>query len=307
MKIFCRKIIINKPWLLKEKGPLLLACNHPNSFLDSVILDVLFQQPVWSLTRGDAFISRPVRKIFHALKMLPVYRTSEGAENVTINYKTFDFCLEIFKQKGIVQIFSEGICINEWHLRPLKKGTARLALKTWESNIPLRVLPVGINYSSYQRFGKNIFINFGAIITKNDIEWNIPEGLRYQSFNTRLREELAQLVFEIKKTDKRKQEKLLERKPVMAERILLSVPAGIGWLVHLPLYLPLKKYAWKKYRHSDHYDAVLSGLLLMTYPFYLLLIVLLLFIFIQSWWVFTLLFVLPFTAWSYTQVKEQLD
>lgn len=267
----------------------------------------MFQQPVWSLTRGDAFISRPVRKIFHALKMLPVYRTSEGAENVTINYKTFDFCLEIFKQKGIVQIFSEGICINEWHLRPLKKGTARLALKTWESNIPLRVLPVGINYSSYQRFGKNIFINFGAIITKNDIEWNIPEGLRYQSFNTRLREELAQLVFEIKKTDKRKQEKLLERKPVMAERILLSVPAGIGWLAHLPLYLPLKKYAWKKYRHSDHYDAVLSGLLLMTYPFYLLLIVLLLFIFIQGWWVFTLLFVLPFTAWSYTQVKEQLD
>jgi len=307
MKIFCRRIIINKPGLLKEKGPLLLACNHPNSFLDSVILDVLFEQPVWSLTRGDAFISNPVRKIFHALKMLPVYRTSEGTENIPGNYKTFDVCLEIFREKGLVQIFSEGICINEWHLRPLKKGTARLALKTWENNIPLRVLPVGINYSSFQRFGKNIFINFGEIITKNDIDWNIAEGLRYQSFNNKLKEQLALLVFEIEKEDKKKQQNLLERKPSIAERILLSVPAAIGWLSHFPLYLPLKKYAWKKYRHSDHYDAVLTGLLLITYPFYLLLIVLLLFVFTKSWWVFTLLFVLPFTAWSYTQVKDQLD
>ena len=307
MKIFCRKIIINKPELLKEKGPLLLACNHPNSFLDSVILDVLFEQPVWSLTRGDAFVNKPVKKIFYALKMLPVYRTSEGTENISGNYKTFNDCLEIFREKGVVQIFSEGICINEWHLRPLKKGTARLALKTWESNIPLKVLPVGINYSSFRRFGKNIFINFGEIITKNDIEWEIAEGLRYQSFNNRLREQLSQLVFEINNADKKKQEKLLERKPAIAERILLFVPAAIGWLTHIPLYLPLKKYIWKKYCHSDHYDAVLMGLLLITYPFYLLFIVLLLFVSIKSWWVFTLLSIFPFTAWSYTQLKGQLD
>ena len=41
-KIFCRRIIINNRELLKEKGPMLLACNHPNSFLDAVIMDILF-------------------------------------------------------------------------------------------------------------------------------------------------------------------------------------------------------------------------------------------------------------------------
>jgi 1-acyl-sn-glycerol-3-phosphate acyltransferase len=57
--IFCRKIIINKKEVLKEKGPLLLACNHPNSFLDSVMLDILFEQPVWSLARVIHLLIQP--------------------------------------------------------------------------------------------------------------------------------------------------------------------------------------------------------------------------------------------------------
>ncbi|HEX7846029.1 MAG TPA: 1-acyl-sn-glycerol-3-phosphate acyltransferase, partial [Chitinophagaceae bacterium] len=167
--IFCRKIIINKPALLKSKGPILLACNHPNSFLDSVIINALFQQPVWSLARGDAFKKPFYARLLAALKILPVFRTSEGVENLAENYKTFDACIEIFKKKGIVLIYSEGKCINEWHLRPLKKGTARLAIRAFEENIPLQVLPVGINYSSFHRFGKNMFINFGNIITVSNV------------------------------------------------------------------------------------------------------------------------------------------
>ena len=71
--------------MLKEKGPLLLACNHPNSFLDAVILDILFEQPVWSLARGDAFSGKTINKILTAVKILPVYRTSEGVENGTLD------------------------------------------------------------------------------------------------------------------------------------------------------------------------------------------------------------------------------
>lgn len=307
MFIFCRRIIINKPALLKEKGPLLIACNHPNSFLDSVILDVLFGQPVWSLARGDAFINKTVNRIFRAVRILPVYRTSEGVENLSENYKTFDACLAIFKKNGVVQIFIEGICINEWHLRPLKKGTARLAIKAWEENIPLKVLPVGINYSSFRRFGKNLFINFGEVIEKNDIALSQPDGIRHQSFNILLEQQLKQLVFEIGKEDKEKQRKILEIKPSALKKILLSLPAFIGWLIHWPVYLPIKNFIFKRTNLNDHYDSILIALLLFTYPVYLLLIVLLLFFFIKSWWVFLLLLILPFTAWAYMQVKGQLD
>lgn len=305
--VFCRKIIINNRNILKEKGPLLIACNHPNSFLDSVILDILFEQPLWSLARGDAFINKKVSRIFKSVRMLPVYRTSEGVENLSGNYKTFEACLNIFRRNGLVHIYSEGKCINEWHLRPLKKGTARLAIKAWEENIPLKVLPAGINYSSFRRFGKNVFINFGEIITADIIDWNSTDGTRHLLFNNILRNQLEQLVFEIDKNDKIKQAAMLQQQQSLRKKIILIIPAVTGLLVHLPLYIPAKNYVLQKFANSDHYDSVLTGILVFTYPVYLLMITLITFAFIQSAWVFLLLLVLPFTAWSYVQLKKQLD
>ncbi len=307
MMIFCRKIIINRPEALNEKGPLLLACNHPNSFLDAVILNTLFKQLVWSLARGDAFKKPFYSKTLTRLKILPVYRTSEGVENLGINYETFKECEKIFYKKGIVLIFSEGKCINEWHLRPLKKGTARLAVGCWEENIPLKVLPVGINYSSFRRFGKNIFLNFGTPITQNDLDWNTSDGQRHLAFNSNLKSQLQQIVFEIEKNDKEKQKELLEKKPSFIKKILLAIPALAGWLIHAPLYIPVKKFVIRKTKNNDHFDSIVIGLLLFTYPVYLLIITILLFIILKSYWIFLLLLAFPFMAWSYVQVKGQLD
>ena len=242
MQIFCRKVIINVPTLLKSEGPLLLACNHPNSFMDSVIMNALFEQPVWSLARGDAFKKKFYARLLKSLKILPVYRTSEGVENLGENYKTFEACIDIFRNNGIVLIYSEGKCINEWHLRPLKKGTARLATKAWEEKIPLRVLPVGINYSSFRRFGKNLFINFGDIITVKDININEVDGLRHQSFNNKLQRQLEKLVFEIPGSDQSLQQEKLKLKPSLFKKILLSLPAMLGWIMHLPLFMPDQKF-----------------------------------------------------------------
>jgi len=306
-RIFCRKIIINKPELLKEKGPMILACSHPNSFLDAVLMDILFEKPIWSLTRGDAFLNKRITKLFYKLKMLPVYRPSEGVENLSENYKTFDSCIDLFKQGEIVLIFSEGICVNEWHLRPLKKGTARLAYKCQQENIPLKILPVGINYSSFKRFGKNLFVNFGTIFTANDFDRTLSDGAWNQVFNNKLEQELHPLVFEIEKKDKKKQKELLEIKPSLLTKILLAIPAAIGWLFHAPLYLPIKYWVHKKYNNTGHLDAMQIVLPLFIYPFYLLLVTFLLFFTLNSYWVFLLMIILPFTAWSYVQVKRQLD
>jgi len=306
-RIFCRKIIINKPKLLKEKGPMILACSHPNSFLDAVLMDILFEKPIWSLTRGDAFLNKRITSLFYRFKMLPVYRPSEGVENLSENYKTFDACIELFKRGEIVLIFSEGLCENEWHLRPLKKGTARLAYKCQQENIPLKILPVGINYSSFSRFGKNLFINFGTIFTANDFDKNLSDGAWNQVFNNRLQQELSPLVFEIEKKDKKRQKELLEIDLSLFTKILLAIPAAIGWLIHAPLYLPIKHWVHKKYNNSGHVDAMQIVLPLFIYPFYLLLIIFLLFFTLNTYWVFLLIIILPFTAWSYVQVKGQLD
>ena len=293
--------------MLKEKGPLLLASNHPNSFLDAVILDILFEQPIWSLARGDAFINKTIKLFFNSVKMLPVYRTSEGVENLNENYKTFDACIEVFKQNGVVQIFSEGKCINEWHLRPLKKGTARLAFSCWDKNIPLKVLPVAINYNSFRKFGKNVFIHFGEFITKDNADMREADGLRNQNFNNLLKAELEKTVFEIDKNDLVKRKKLLSIPIPVWQKMILTPFAIIGFFVHAPLYLPVKAIVLKKTFLSDNYDSIFIAFLSFTYPLYLLLIILLLFIFMGGWWPLLLILILPFTAWCYVRVKRQID
>lgn len=286
---------------------MLLACNHPNSFLDAAILAALFSEPVYSLTRGDVFKKPFYRKILSALKMFPVYRTSEGVENLGVNYETFDECKNIFKKNGIVLIFSEAKCVNEWHLRPLRKGTARLAFSSWSENIELEVLPVGINYSSFRRFSKNVFINFGEIITKTDFDLNQSDGKKNLAFNLKLKEQLHQLIFEIEKHDIQKQKKILEKKPPASARILLFIPAVIGWLLHTPLYLPIRSFTYKKTWNNDHYDSVLVSLLLFIYPIYLILLTAIFILFTNNFYLLLLIFALPITAWAYIQLKPQLD
>jgi len=306
-KIFCRKIIINHPERLKMEGPLLLASNHPNSFLDAIILDILFKQPVWSLARGDIFKNTFYTKLLTQLKILPVYRTSEGVENLETNYRTFDSCKELFRNKGVVQVFSEGKCINEWHLRPLKKGTARLAIGSWEDGIDLNVLPVGINYSSFTRFGKNIFLNFGSLITKDEILATDTDGKRNQYFNDKLRQELEQLVFEIPPHDKERREKLLLVRQRIVWRILLAVPALAGLVLNAPVYFPARYFTLRKIKDADHYDSVLIACLVFIYPFYLVLAAVLLCWLTGSWLGLLALIIFPFTAWAFVQLKGQLD
>lgn len=288
-------------------GPLLLSVNHPNSFLDAIILDILFKQPIWSLARGDVFKKPFYIKLLAKLKMLPVYRTSEGVENLETNYRTFDACKEIFKNNGVVLMFSEGKCINEWHLRPLMKGTARLAISTWQEGIDLKVLPVGINYSSFRRFGKNIFLNFGTIINQEDINVNDTDGRKHIAFNSILHKALQPLVFEIPYADKQLQAKLLTVNTGIISSILLCIPAFIGFFLHLSFYLPVRIFTKAKANHSDHYDSILIALLTILYPVYLLFVTSLLFWITCNWMSLLVPILFPLTARAFVQLKGQLD
>jgi 1-acyl-sn-glycerol-3-phosphate acyltransferase len=307
LPLYCRDIAINKKELLRHKGPLLLAVNHPNSFLDAIILCTLFDGTVYSLARGDAFKNKLAAKILSLFKMFPVYRVSEGVENMEENYKTFDICKSIFKQNGIVLIFSEGRCVNEWHLRPLMKGTARLAISSWEDAIDLKVLPVAINYSSFKKFGKNIKLSFGNIITKEQIDYNDTHGNAIRQFNETLKIQLNKFVFEIDSNDKTALHKTFYIKQSLPKKILLFIPALIGLLVHAPVFYFAKWLANKLVKEDGHDDSKLVGFLFVLYPVFLLLLSVIWFFISGGLISFLLILLLPFTAWSYVQLKKQLD
>ena len=189
---------MNRPEILKLKGPVLFAGNHPNSFLDGMILTTLYDETVHSLARGDVFKNRWMNRILRFIKLLPVYRTSEGVENLENNYITFDACLKAFRKNESVLIFSEGRCENEWHLRPLKKGTARLAFSAWDLGIPLIVIPTAFNYSSFKSFGKEVHLLFGDPVILDSSQLSASNGIRLKAFNEALNSQLKDLVYEIK-------------------------------------------------------------------------------------------------------------
>jgi 1-acyl-sn-glycerol-3-phosphate acyltransferase len=305
---YCRDIRINKKAMLKSDGPLLLAVNHPNSFLDAVILCTLFDKPVYSLARGDAFNGKLISKILYSLKLLPVYRASEGVENLEDNYATFEECLKIFQQNGIVLIFTEGRCENEWHLRRLKKGTARLAIAAWQQQIPLQVLPIGINYSSFFLFGKNVHLNIGELVERSSVVNNFANsGLLLNELTSVIQQQLQLLVYEIDANDRAQKVTKLHFPVSSFKKYLLSIPAFIGWLIHWPFFFPIKNFIATKAIKDGHYDSVIVGILLFVYPLYLLLFAILTYLIWGSfWWLLVFIFI-PFFGWSYVQVKQQIE
>ena len=290
--------------MLREPGPLLIAANHPNSFLDAIILDSLFRSPIYSLARGDAFAGKFISKMLNSLNMLPVYRMSEGVENLENNFATFDASQKLFKKNKVVLIFTEGKCFNEWNLRPLKKGTARLAFNAWRHNIPLKVLPLGINYSSFRFYGKNMVLNFGNMMSQKDFQKEDTEGKFIKEFNEKLKAQLKDLVYEIDKNDTKKIKEHFYVKQSLLKQIVLFIPAVTGFIINAPLYFAI--HLCIKNRAVEHYDAIMTGLLFLLYPLYALAITLITFFITQSSYSFLLLALLPFTVWSYLQLKRQI-
>ena len=307
IKIYCRDIKIQNEHLLKSGGPLLIACNHPNSFLDAIILATLFKKPIYSLARGDAFKNNFIAKLLNHLHILPVYRLSEGNENLNSNYQTFNACREIFSKNGIVLIFSEGLCVNEWKLRPLKKGTARLALSSWEAGINLSVLPIGINYDSFSRFGKNVQINIGNKIEQNEFDFTSFNGQAINDFNLKLHTALKALVVHIDSTNKTRINEAFYTPISSIKKTLLYLPSLIGKWMHAPIYIPIQKICWKKFSKNDHYDSILVGLLFIFYPFYIAIFSFAIYFFLDSWYWLLPYFILPISAWSFVQLKKQID
>ena len=299
--LYCKKIVVNKKDLLKIKGPVLFAANHPNSFLDGILLSTLLDGTLYSLTRGDVFKNPIANRVLRWLKLLPVYRTSEGVHNLPGNYTTFASCKEIFRKKKIVLIFSEANCNNEWHLRQLRKGTARLAFSSWRQGIDLKVIPLGFNYDSFKKFGKEVHLNFGEEIKYQSFQETDTEGNQLNEFTEQLQLQLKSLVYEA--PDQSAAQKYFPANENILWTSLLFFPGIFGWMLHAPIFYLCRLVTEMSFKKSDHYDSVLHGLLLVVYPFYILILA----IYFSFYHILLLplsILMLPFFAWCWLRVKH---
>ncbi|HTB24523.1 MAG TPA: 1-acyl-sn-glycerol-3-phosphate acyltransferase [Puia sp.] len=208
LKIYCSHIHVNDKVPLKSKGPLILASNHPNSFLDAIIIASCFKEPVHFLAMGeitDKFLFQQVKNAFH---IIPVYRLKDKNENQDLNEKSFSACVDVLLNNGIVLIFSEGISENKWQLGPMKKVTARItmaAINQESLKFKLQIQPIGINYNSFNRTGKTVIIQFAEPILIRERLTGNTETEKIQSLNILIRENINDIVLQTVKLPERAQ------------------------------------------------------------------------------------------------------
>jgi 1-acyl-sn-glycerol-3-phosphate acyltransferase len=222
--------------------------------------------------------------------MIPVYRLSEGKENLSLNDSSFRRSKEILDAGGIVLIFIEGICVHKHELQPFKKGAGRIAMEC-RTNKKLHILPLGIAYDSFERFGKQVNIHIGEPLLTETVFPLEEDAKNIRHFNEVLSEDINKLI-KIP-TGKNKIEKIF------------FLPAIAGNVLHILFYRAIKIFVKKKTRATVFFDSVLFGCLLILYPVYVLLICLLLCLFhVHIIIAIAVFFLFPLTAWSAVQWRR---
>jgi len=170
LKIFFKRLQTHNKSLLNIDEPIIYVANHPNTFMDPIIVAALSKKRVHFLSNGSVF-NRFTRPIFKFFNMIPIYRKSDKSDKpvsqAELNKMSFQKCYDFLAQKGTLLIFPEGTSIIERRLREIKTGTARIALGAeYENNfsLGLKIVPIGINYSHADKFRSEVFVNIGEPI-----------------------------------------------------------------------------------------------------------------------------------------------
>lgn len=170
--LFYRNIYISNAGNIPRNKPVILAANHPTGFIEPCILACYLPQSLHFLARGDLFNKPFYIRLMRSLNLLPLYRAKDrGLAFVKTNYETFDYCFQALAENKTVLILAEGNAEHEKRLRPLKKGTGRLAFGTLENYPNLEdvyIIPVGVNYTYADQPRTDVMIDFGKPILARD-------------------------------------------------------------------------------------------------------------------------------------------
>ncbi len=167
---FRRIRVVNKQHL-KITQPALIVCNHQNALLDPLLIATSINNYGYFLTRAGVFKKPFVAKLLASLNMLPVYRIRDGWNNLTNNNDIFEKAVDVLQQEKKVTIFPEGSHNLARRVRPLSKGFTRIVLSTLEKDpsLPLKLIPVGVNYQEALKFGDSASMYVGEPIDASSL------------------------------------------------------------------------------------------------------------------------------------------
>src|SRR6266542_7016384 len=134
-----------------------------DALVDPAFLLCLAPRRVSFVAKAPLFRMPVIGYFVRALDSLPAYRRQDAGQDVSRNLETFTAARKLLARGGTIGICPEGVSHNEPRLRPLKSGTARIALATVSSGEvnDLKIVPVGLYYTEKTTFRSSALLYFG--------------------------------------------------------------------------------------------------------------------------------------------------
>ncbi|MDX1684408.1 MAG: 1-acyl-sn-glycerol-3-phosphate acyltransferase [Saprospiraceae bacterium] len=165
-RVYFRRIEVKGRYIMPDEGPVLVACNHPSSFLEGCLVSCFQDREMHYLVRGDVFNIKWLRPLLLWTNQIPIYRFRDGFSSLKKNQSTFSTTYKVLGSGEAVIIYPEGSTELVKQLRPLQKGLARLSMGTISEypELPLKVVPVGVNYNDALHFRSSVIVSVGEAL-----------------------------------------------------------------------------------------------------------------------------------------------
>ena len=162
---------------IPARGPLLIAVNHQNALVDSLIVGWVVPRRITMTAKATLTDNPLIAFLFRILRVVPLRRVSDEARKSngspidrSRNLEAFREIADLLARSGAVLIFPEGKSHNELGLEPLKTGLARLALQARDEGAieGIRILPLGLVFESKGTPGTAVGARIGQAIEMDD-------------------------------------------------------------------------------------------------------------------------------------------
>lgn len=212
LKYYFRRIDLANSDRIPKNAAVILAANHPTTFIEPCVLACFLDEPLHFLARGDFFKNKIAARLLRGVHIIPVFRMRDGGySGIKNNYESFNRSFRVLSDQKPLMILAEGRCIHEKRLRPIRKGTARIALGALDSTAleEVYIVPIGVNYTYADRLRSDVMINCGEPIKASEYLEAFQEAPApaINDLTTELRTRLSQEVIII---NEREDEALVE-------------------------------------------------------------------------------------------------
>ena len=170
---------------IPDDGAVLLSPNHTNTLMDALV--VLQSRKDRTVFGARADIFRKAGKALRFLKILPMARQRDGLETIRQSYGTFDEVEDTLDHGVPFCMFPEGTHTPGREVQPLRKGIARIALRSAKSR-KTYIVPTGINYAHFYRYRSAVELVYGPAL-------EIDPEMDEKQLLEQLHEKMASLVF----------------------------------------------------------------------------------------------------------------